>query len=85
MGEQVKVFAYWLHSSDLNHWQGWNCSAGSQRFYIDKKFDVYSGECKNNHLGNMFISWSLKHDTVCTRQTCSPNTDDLITTKYRPE
>ena len=84
-GEQRRVFASWIHNNNLDQWKGWHCSAGSQNFYIDKNFDVYSGECKNDYLGNMFTDWQVKNDTICHRETCSPNVDGLLATKYQPE
>lgn len=80
-GKQHLVYGNWIHNNDLDHWQGWHCSAGNTRFYIDKNFDIWSGECRNNHLGNVLGEWSVKTDTVCERPTCTGCTDDLITHK----
>ena len=81
-GREYFVYADWIHNNNLDSWQGWNCSAGQTRFYIDKNFDVWSGECKNNFLGNALGEWNPKHDTICERPTCTGCTSDLIVEKY---
>jgi hypothetical protein len=81
-GQEHLVYANWLHNEGLDKWQGYCCDAGHTRFYIDKNFDVWSGECKNNYLGNVIQDWNIKTDTVCTQATCTGCTDDLITKKY---
>jgi hypothetical protein len=47
--------------------------------------DVWSGECKNDFLGNALTQWTVKTHAVCKRETCTGCTDDLLTTKYQPE
>ena len=84
-GEQHRVYANWIRENNLDQWQGWHCSAGSTRFYIDANSDVWSGECKNDYLGNVLTNWETKNGTVCQRTTCTPDTDDLATKKYQPE
>ena len=84
-GVERKVYANWIHNNQLDNWQGWQCAAGETRFYIDSKFDVWSGECKNDFLGNILTKWKTKNDTVCQQKTCTGCGDDLIATKYRPE
>jgi hypothetical protein len=82
-GHEHLVYANWLHNEGLDAWLGYHCHAGHTRFYIDKNFDIWSGECKNNHLGNALTDWSPKTDTVCEQATCTGCTDDLITKKYQ--
>jgi hypothetical protein len=84
-GGQRRVYANWIHNHDLDHWQGWHCDAGATRFYIDSNFDVWSGECQNDFLGNALTGWQTKNNTVCHRRTCTGCTDDLIVKKYQPE
>ena len=84
-GEQKKVYANWIHNNGLDHWRGWHCEAGVTRFCIDDKLDVWSGECKNDFLGNALTQWTVKTHTVCKRETCTGCTDDLLATKYQPE
>ena len=49
---------------------------------IDENFDVYSGECLNDRLGNLLKEWApLEAATVCNQQRCSGCTDDLIVGK----
>ena len=81
-GDEYKVYANWIHNQGLDRWQGWHCDAGHTRFYIDKNFDIWSGECKNDYLGNATSNWNLKTDTICNRVTCTGCTDDLLTHKY---
>lgn len=82
-GKEYQVYANWIHNNDLDHWQGWICDAGKTRFYIDKNFDIWSGECQNNHLGNALTKWEPKVDTICQQATCTGCTDDLITKKQK--
>jgi hypothetical protein len=82
-GDEYKVYANWIHNQGLDHWQGWHCDAGHTRFHIDKNFDIWSGECKNDHLGNIANDdWNIKTNTICNRSTCTGCTDDLLTHKY---
>jgi hypothetical protein len=82
-GDQYLVFGNWIHNQELDNWQAWSCSAGYTRFYIDKNFDVWSGECKNDYLGNVLESWATKSNAVCARVRCTGCTDDLITEKHK--
>lgn len=77
------VYANWMHNENLDHWHGYHCDAGNTRFYIDKNFDIWSGECKNDYLGNIFTHWLPQSDTTCKRERCTGCTDDLITKKYQ--
>jgi hypothetical protein len=82
-GEEYLVYANWIHNNDLDHWKGWYCSAGTKRFYVDKNFDIWAGECKNEHLGNLLNDWDLSQDSECRRETCIGCTDDLLTEKHK--
>ena len=84
-GTQYRVYASWLHNQGLDNWQGWHCDAGHTRFYIDKDFNVWDGECKNTLLGNALENWNTDSNTVCTKLTCTGCTDDLITKKYKSD
>lgn len=78
------VAANWLHNQGLDYWKGWNCDTGKIRVFIDKDFNVYSGECKNDVLGNLLTNWYLNSDpTVCKQERCSGCTDDLIIGKTK--
>lgn len=81
-GSQHRVFANWMHNNKLDIWQGWHCSAGETRFYIDKNFDIWDGECQNTLLGNVLGDWDINSDTICSRKTCTGCTDDLMAEKY---
>ena len=82
-GESYLVYANFMHNNHLDSWHGWSCSAGDTRFYIDKDFKIWSGECKNDHLGNVLGDWNTKIDTLCKRNTCTGCTDDLVTEKFK--
>ena len=81
-GQQYLVFASWIRNEGLDNWKGYRCDAGHTRFSIDKNFGIWSGECKNNYLGNVLNDWALKTDTVCLRERCGGCTNDLMTKKY---
>ena len=81
-GQEHLVYGNWLHNEHLDNWQGYRCDAGYTRFSIDKNYDVWSGMCKNDYLGNMLSVWDIKKDTICNRKTCTGCTNDLIVKKY---
>ena len=83
-GQEHRVYANWMHNEGLDNWQGWRCDSGHTRFYIDKNFEIWGGECRNDHLGNVLGNWDIKTDSVCNQPTCTGCTDDLIATKYQP-
>ena len=82
-GEEYQVYANWIHNNNLDHWQGWTCDAGHTRFAIDKDFNVWSGECQNDYLGNALGQWSPIPSAICQRTTCTGCTDDLLTRKQQ--
>jgi hypothetical protein len=84
-GQDYLVYANWLHNERLDNWQGWHCAAGATRFFINDKLEVWSGECKNDFLGNALTQWTVKTHTVCKRETCTGCKDDLLVTKYQTE
>jgi hypothetical protein len=81
-GEEYLMYANWLHNEKLDSWQGWHCNAGATRFYIDKDFNLWDGECKNTNLGSVFGDWNVNTNTTCSRKTCTGCTDDLMTAKH---
>jgi len=83
-GEQYRVFANWMHNQELDTWQGWTCHAGNKRLYIDKNFDVFGGECKNDFLGSAITGFEILNHTVCRRERCTGCTDDLMVEKHAP-
>ena len=82
-GSSTKVFAEWLHNNNLDHWKGWECEAGVTRISITENFDVYSGRCKNDYLGNLYKDWSLLPNATCKKQQCTGCTDDLLVSKSK--
>ena len=84
-GEQFKIYANWMHNQKQDNFEGWSCAAGHTRFYIDKDFNIWDGECKNSLLGNALTEWNPILDNTCKRPTCTGCTDDLIVAKYKNE
>lgn len=82
-GEKFKIYANWMHNEKQDSFQSWRCDAGYTRFLIDKNFDIWDGECKNSHLGQVLGNWELNSSTICKQLTCTGCTDDLITAKYK--
>lgn len=83
-GETFCVSANWIHNQQLDLWQGWQCAAGQQRLMIDENFDVFSGECLNDNLGNLLSEWRpLEQPTVCKQVRCTGCTDDLLIAKSK--
>lgn len=80
-GEQFDIYANWIHNEKQDNFQGWSCEAGHTRFYIDKNFNIWDGECKNTQLGHVLGEWNTNPNNICKRETCTGCTDDLITTK----
>lgn len=85
-GDKFMLYSNWLHNENYDHWQGWHCDAGRTRIIIDDKLNVYSGECKNDYLGNIKTGWELLNNgTTCKRERCTGCTDDLIVRKFKGE
>lgn len=83
-GEVYKIYANWMHNNKLDQFKDWVCSAGTTRVYIDKNLEVYSGECKNDHLGSALDNhFTLLDQTICRRETCTGCTDDLMVSKHK--
>jgi hypothetical protein len=82
--QTYRVAADWLYAQQLDDWLGWHCDAGHSRLSIDPDFEVFSGLCENDSLGNLFGEWQLLPEpTVCTRTRCSGCTDDLLIKKHK--
>lgn len=81
-GEKYYVYSNWIHNQGLDHWKDWKCNAGLTRFYIDKNFNIWDGECKNTLLGNISDEWQMNNNTICHRDICNGCTDDLLTKKH---
>lgn len=83
-GDKYRVSANWLHNEKLDKWHGWSCDAGFKRISIDKNFNVHSGQCENDKLGNIFTEWQpFKEPGICKQIRCTGCTDDLIVTKRK--
>jgi len=81
--QEYLVYANWIHNNRLDNWKGWHCDSGFTRFYIDKNFDIWNGECQNTQLGNVLGEWEICTDNICKLETCTGCTDDLIVKKYK--
>jgi hypothetical protein len=82
--EQYCVDANWIHNNQLDNWQDWKCDAGHRRLDIDKDFNVYSGQCHNDYLGNLLNNWEpLSAPTTCKQKRCTGCTDDLLIAKHK--
>jgi len=78
-GNKYRVNANWIHNESLDNWQGWQCAAGQHRLFMDESFNMYSGECLNDALGNAITGWTLfDKPTVCKQNRCTGCTDDII-------
>ena len=82
-GEEYLIYANWLHNEQLDHWQGWQCEAGATRLLIDKDFEIYNGECKNDSLGNALTGFELLEYATCRQDRCTGCTDDLLVAKQK--
>lgn len=83
-GDKHLVDANWLHNEQLDKWQGWECSAGTNRLFIDSDLTIYSGECLNDRLGSIGTGWELFESlTICKRDRCTGCTDDLLQYKRK--
>ena len=81
-GEKHLIASNWMHNNQLDHWQGWDCDVGLRRLDVDKNFDVWSGQCHNDYLGNLKTEWTpLAEPTICKQQRCTGCTDDLLMAK----
>lgn len=81
-GEEYNVFSSWIHNEGLDRWKDWHCDVGSTRLFVDYDLTVYSGECKNDNLGNI-DTFNLKEDTVCKYDYCSGCTADVACNKSK--
>lgn len=83
-GDKYRVGAHWLHNKNLDQWQGWLCDAGHKRIDIDQDFNVYSAQCKNEYLGNIFVEWeTFSGPSICKQTRCTGCTDDLLQHKRK--
>ena len=83
-GEQYQVFSNWIHNQGLDHWRNWICHAGNKRLHIDKDFNVFGGECRNDHLGSAIGNFEMLDNTICRKDRCTGCTDDLMVEKRAP-
>ena len=82
-GKTYQIYANWMHNTHRDSWQGWQCSAGATRLYIDKDLMVHSGMCLNDTLGSALDKFDLLDHTICRQATCTGCTDDLVISKHK--
>ena len=84
-GTEIDVNSWDLFKKDLHYFKGWTCTAGTDSIIIESDFQVWSGVCRNNNLGNLFDNnFSLLQSlTVCTKDQCTTCPVDLTNTKKR--
>ena len=83
-GSTVNIFATKLHLLHLNYFKGWHCNSGRTRMIILPDLRVFGAECENDYLGRLG-SRSFKlldSPTICKRNQCTNNSDDLMLEKY---
>jgi hypothetical protein len=73
--------------SDLNHWQGWECSAGLELISIKFSGEIYRAVCgEGGPIGNIYFPrrFSLPlSPVVCTRKSCTCLLDIMMTRRSR--
>lgn len=82
-GKIAKVYANWLHNSELDYWKGWSCDAGVNRITVTEDFEVYGSRCKHDYLGNLNSGFELREETICRKDRCTGSTDDLTIGKRK--
>lgn len=84
-GQELEIRAHRLYDLGLAHWQGWQCSAGKDMIFVDHDFTVYSGQCRNDCLGNLFDEHFklFTEPTICKRTECTPCESDLLVKKQQ--
>lgn len=83
-GNEYLMYSNRLHFEQLDHWQGWQCNAGSDYILIDSQLNVYGAQCENDYLGKLFDDFKLLDGpTTCHLSRCTNCTDDLLITKFK--
>lgn len=84
-GTTIDVNLMDLFRKDLHHFKGWTCTAGTDGILVESDFQVWSGVCRNDNLGNLFDDNFnlLQSPTVCTKDQCTTCPTDLINAKKR--
>ncbi len=70
-------------TSKRNNFFGWQCNAGLDYISIKGTGDVYAGDCKVKHLGNIYSSFSLPDETVTCKFTSCNCAGDVQTPKKK--
>jgi len=86
-GTTIEVSTDQLHSKNLHHWKDWYCNVGVDSIFIDYDYTVYTGNCRNDILGNLYDkNFSLfKNPMKCKQQTCTSCASDLFSTKFKEQ
>ena len=84
-GATIEANSLDLFRKDLHHFKGWTCTAGTDSILIESDFQVWSGICRIDNLGNLFDDDFnlLQSPTVCTKDQCTTCENDLTNTKKK--
>jgi len=82
----INVYSCQLHYAGLDLFKGWHCYAGVNRIFVRPDQSAWSGECQNTYLGNLKDNSFklLDQPSICNKDTCTGNPDDIETKKYAP-
>lgn len=82
-GTEIDIESWELWRNNLHYFKGWTCAAGSDSIIIESDFQVWSGVCRNDNLGNLLDdNFSLfKEPTICTTNQCTACISDLTNSK----
>lgn len=82
-GTEIDIESWDLWRNNIAYFQGWNCAAGMDSIVVESDFQVWSGVCRNDNLGNLMDeNFSLlKEPTVCVKNQCTTCIADLINDK----
>lgn len=82
-GTEIDVESFEVWRNNLANFQGWTCSAGVDSIVVETDFQVWSGVCRNDNMGNLFDeNFSLlEKPTVCEKIQCTTCIADLINNK----
>lgn len=84
-GTEIDVSSWELWRNNLHNFKGWQCNAGSDTIIIESNFEVWSGVCRNDNLGNLLDeNFSLlQSPTICTKNHCTTCMSDLNNSKKK--
>lgn len=74
-----------IKAREINRWEGWICSAGTNVLHITRDGDVYAGTCKvGGKLGDIYTGWKdVTGWLICSEDRCNCGTQIKIP-KHKP-